>query len=152
MDVNVGRLVTWLRIMGYDTIFPSPIDDNEMVRMALREERTIVTRDGGLAERRLVTTGRLKVILVQDDDLRSQLRQLLRELRPEEESGFSRCVRCNEPLTERPKESVEGSVPPYVYRTQDTFMGCPACGRIYWRGTHWDNMRKELGLLGSDEP
>ena len=151
VDVNVGRLATWLRVMGYDTVFRDPLEDNELVRIALREGRVIVTRDGGLAERRLVTTGRIRVVLVRDDDLRSQLSQVRRELDLDGRNGFSRCVRCNEPLSPRSMESVEALVPPYVYRTHDSFMGCPDCGRIYWRGTHWDNMCKELGLLRSGD-
>lgn len=152
VDVNVGRLATWLRVMGYDTVFRDPVEDNELVRIALRGGRVIVTRDGGLAKRRLATTGRIRVVLVWDDDLRSQLVQVRRELNLDERSGFSRCVRCNEPLSQRSRESVEGLVPPYVYRTQDSFMGCPLCGRVYWRGTHWNNMCKELGLLRSSDP
>ena len=45
---------------------------------------------------------------------------------------------------EKRKEEVRGLVPPYVYRTQDKYMMCPSCGRVYWRGTHWERMRREL--------
>jgi uncharacterized protein with PIN domain len=152
VDVNVGRLATWLRIMGYDAVFQDPIEDNDLVRVALREGRVIVTRDGGLAERRLAATGRIKVVLVRDDEIRRQIDQVRGELNLDGRNGFSRCVRCNEPLGPRSRQSVEGLVPPYVYRTQDAFMECPVCGRVYWRGTHWDNMRKELGLLRSGDP
>ena len=77
VDRNVGRLATWLRAMGYDTLFPADADDNQLVRIALRESRVIVTRDGGLARRRLATTGQISVVLVEHDDLRSQLRQVV---------------------------------------------------------------------------
>ena len=152
VDVNVGRLATWLRIMGYDTVFQDPVEDDELVRVALREGRVIVTRDGGLAERRLAATGRIKVVLVRDDEIRRQLDQVRQELDLDGRNGFSRCVRCNEALGARPKGSVEGLVPPYVYCTQDSFMGCSSCGRVYWRGTHWDKMCRELGLPRSDDP
>ena len=132
--------------MGYDTVFQDPVEDDELVRVALREGRVIVTRDGGLAQRRLAATGRIRVVLVRDDDIRRQLDQVRQELGLDGRNGFSRCVRCNEPLHPRSRQSVAGSVPPYVLRTQEAFMGCPSCGRVYWRGTHWHNMRKELGL------
>lgn len=151
VDVNVGRLAKWLRVMGYDTLFPTENGDNELVRVALRENRIIVTRDSGLVERRVVTTGRLKVVLIQRDDIKNQLRQLvcLLELdgRLEGRNEFSRCIRCNEPLISLTMESARDRVPPYVYETQREFMECPVCLRMYWRGTHWANMQSELARL-----
>ena len=57
VDINVGRLAKWLRAMGYDTIFPKENGDNELVRIALRENRVLVTRDAGIALRRVVRLG-----------------------------------------------------------------------------------------------
>ena len=157
VDVNVGRLTTWLRVMGYDTLFPSDARDNELVRIALKEGRTIVTRDTGLTERRVVATGRLKVVLVQHDDLESQLSQVVRSLNLNCRGGFSRCIRCNEPLVGLSlvglsNESAKARVPPYVYETQKEFMGCPACHRVYWQGTHWANMQRELAQFPGPGP
>ena len=144
VDVNVGRLAKWLRVMGYDTRFSREESDNELVRIALREDRVLVTRDSGLAQRRAVRLGQMQVLYIVNDDLRSQLRQLVRDLNLNPENGFSRCVRCNQLLQAAPKEEVVDSVPPYVSQTQCQFMRCPACQRIYWRGTHWSNMMAEL--------
>ena len=147
VDVNVGRLAKWLRVMGYDALFPSDMEDNNLVRIALREDRIIVTKDTGLTERRLVTTGRLKVVLIQHDDLKSQLQQVIRSLNLNSHREFSRCIRCNEPMENLSRESVKEQIPPYVYETQNEFMECPLCRRIYWRGTHWANMHRELAQL-----
>ena len=147
VDVNVGRLAKWLRVMGYDALFSSYMEDNELVRIALRDERIIVTRDGGLTERRLVTTGRLKAVLIQHDDLKSQLRQLIFAEDLDTTRRFSRCVRCNEQLVGLPRESARDRVPAYVYGTQEDFVECPECRRVYWRGTHWDNMLAELAQV-----
>ena len=57
VDINVGRLAKWLRVMGYDTIFPKENGDNVLVRIALRENRVLVTRDSGTALRRVVRLG-----------------------------------------------------------------------------------------------
>ncbi len=65
-DVNVSRLAKWLRVMGYDTLFIGDIDDGELVRRALKENRVIVTKDGHLTERRIIRMGKL------NDDLKSQ--------------------------------------------------------------------------------
>ncbi len=147
VDMNVGRLATWLRVMGYDALFPRDEGDDELVRIALRDGRIIVTRDRAFAQRRLVTTGRLRIILIDRDDLAGQLRQVVGSLHLDTDRGLSRCLRCNEPLLESPREAVGERVPPYVYETQRQFFECPLCLRIYWRGTHWTNMRGELARL-----
>ena len=151
VDLNVGRSATWLRVMGYDTLFPLGAEDNELVRIALRDGRIIVTKDTGLTKRHVVTTGRLKVELVKPDDLESQLRQVFRSLDLDSQRKFSRCVRCNELLVELSREKAKGRVPPYVYETQKEFRECTLCRRIYWRGTHWANMRRELERIRGGE-
>ena len=144
-DSNVGRLGRWLRIAGFDTICASGIDDNRLVRIALDEGRVLLTRDTHILERRVVTSGRLKVILIHEDEARAQLGQVVTALDLAGElNPFSRCVECNALLQQIEKEQVQGLVPPYVYRTQVHYMQCPECGRVYWRGTHWERMKEDL--------
>jgi uncharacterized protein with PIN domain len=145
VDSNVGRLARWLRIAGFDTVFMNDIDDNRLVRAALDEDRVLLTRDTQIMKRRLITSGRLRTVLIEPDDVIEQLRQVLTtlnlagEIRP-----FSLCIECNQPLESRAKEQVEGLVPPYVFRTQTQYMQCVNCRRVYWRGTHWERMCREL--------
>ena len=112
VDANVGRLAKWLRALGYDTLFLSDMQDNDLVRIALREDRIIVTRDSGLEERRVVTTGRLKLVMIKHDDIKSQLGQVIGSLNLNNRKQFSRCIRCNELLAGLPKESAKDQVPP----------------------------------------
>lgn len=144
VDLNVGRLAKWLRVMGYDTVFPREGDDNELVRIALREGRILVTRDAGLANRRAVKRGQMRVVKIEGDDLRSQLRQMVRDLSLNLRGGFSRCLQCNEPLRPVNKQEVAERVPSYVFEHHRQFMECCRCRRLYWRGTHWSNMALEL--------
>jgi uncharacterized protein with PIN domain len=145
VDSNVGRLARWLRIAGFDTVFMNDIDDNRLVRAALDEDRVLLTRDTQIMKRRLVTSGRLRTVLIEPDDVMEQLSQVLTTLNlTGEVRPFSLCIECNEPLESREKKEVEGLVPPYVFRTQTQYMQCTNCRRIYWRGTHWDRMCKEL--------
>ena len=148
VDNNVGKLAKWLRIMGYDAVLFSEVDDGKMVKTALAEDRVILTKDSQIMKRRLVTSGRLKAVLIKDDDIRAQLRQVVTALklgyhfRP-----FSICLECNQKLVEKDKESVRELVPPYVFKTQEQYMECPSCHRLYWRGTHWQAMSRELDEL-----
>ena len=148
-DSNVGKLARWLRIMGYDTLFFNNINDEQLISIALKEERVILTRDTQLMRRRLVSNGELKVILVQNDNPKEQLCQIRQQLKLNSYPGqFTRCLECNQSLIPKTREEVKDLVPPYVFRTQSQYMQCPSCLRVYWRGTHWQRMRRELERLG----
>ena len=145
VDINVGRLARWLRLMGYDArLFDGP-DDNRMIRAALDEGRVLLTRDTQILKRWVVTSGRLQVIFILSENPRDQLRQVITSLGLDPKSHpFSRCLECNHPLEARDRDQVRCLVPPYVLETQSGFTQCPACHRVYWRGTHWESMSREL--------
>ena len=141
----MGRLTKWLRIMGYDTRFFDGRDDSHLVTIALAEDRVILTRDTQIMRRRIVTSGRLKAILLQSDEPEQQMRQVIGTLNLDcQFKPFSICLECNQPLVERSKEQVKDLVPPYVFQTQSQYMECSGCHRIYWRGTHWQAMTRKL--------
>ncbi len=145
VDNNAGKLAKWLRIMGYDTLFFNGSDDSGMIAIALAEDRVILTRDTQIIKRRVVTSGRLKAILIQSDEPERQMRQVIDTLNLDWQfKPFTICLECNQPLVERSKQQVKDLVPPYVFKTQSQYMECPACHRIYWRGTHWQAMTKKL--------
>ena len=141
----MGKLAKWLRIMGYDTLFFDGSDDSHMVAKALAEGRVILTRDTAIMKRRVVTGGRLQAILINSDAPEQQMRQVIDTLKLDLQfKPFTLCIECNQPLTERSQEQVKDLVPPYVFQTQSQYMECPACHRIYWRGTHWQAMTRKL--------
>ena len=144
-DANVGRLAKWLRALGYDTIFHKDFDDDTLIRICLSEGRVLLTRDTRILERRVVTTGQLTAMLIQDDDVLGQLKQVVGTLDLDSRKRrFSLCLVCNEPLVQAAKEEVHGEVPPYVFKTQYTFHRCPSCRKVYWQGTHWERMKAQL--------
>jgi len=146
-DHNVGKLARWLRMMGYDAEFFRG-EDAALVARALEEDRIILTRDTRIVQRRLVKSGRLKVVLFVTDDPESQICQLMAELKLKTDfAPFTLCLECNRPLEERQKEQLKERLPLYVYKTQQGFMECPACRRLYWKGTHWQAMTRRLERL-----
>jgi uncharacterized protein len=152
VDNNVGKLAKWLRIMGYDALLFAGENDGGMVKVALAQNRVILTKDTQIMRRRLVTSGRIKAILIKDDDVESQLRQVVEALALDYHyKPFSICLECNQSLTEKGKDAVCESVPPYVFKTQRLYMECPSCHRLYWRGTHWQAMSRELEKLAGDK-
>jgi uncharacterized protein len=131
-DSMLGSLGRWLRLLGYDTAIAGSEPDWQIVRQARAEGRVILTRDRELARRRGVHT-----LLVSKDELDAQLVQTTRDLDLPQSRPGTRCLHCNAPLQPASHDDVADDVPPYVLQTQETFRRCPACQRVYWRGTHW---------------
>ena len=146
-DCNVGRLARWLRALGYDASYHARIGDSELVREAAAENRVLLTRDRDLTKRRVIQTGLVRAVLIRDDDVTKQLRQVFSELGLELDGALTRCIECNSELVARVPAVVAERVPPYVRRTQARYSECPECGRIYWAGTHWQRMRERLLTL-----
>lgn len=147
VDINVGRLAGWLRALGYDTLFINPIEDRELVDIARREERIILTKDQGILRRRVVSTGEVPALSIAGDAWREQLAQVMDELGLSRQPSFTRCIECNTPLEPRTPDEARSHVPPYVHRTQSAFLTCPRCGRYYWQGTHAQRMRQILSEI-----
>jgi uncharacterized protein with PIN domain len=141
-DVMVGKLARWLRVLGFDVAYSNKYEDDEIIRIAEAENRVILTRDTGLDAR----PGQAQCILIESGDYEDQIQQVLRKFGLKEFDMFSRCLECNTSLQKVDKEAVFEKVPPYVYLTQDRFAVCPSCDRVYWHGTHADEMLKRLRL------
>jgi uncharacterized protein with PIN domain len=146
-DCNVGRLARWLRALGYDASYHPHIGDAELVREAAAEGRVLLTRDRDLTKRRVIQSGAVRAILIKDDDVRTQLRQVFTELALDLKQSLTRCIECNLELQPRLAAAVAERVPPFVRRTQTRYSECPSCGRIYWAGTHWQRMHQMLAAL-----
>lgn len=148
VDINVGKLAKWLRMIGYDTQLFDHRDDKHLIHIALTESRTIITRDTRMMQRRIIAIGELKALLIKDHDPAKQIYQVIKELglnpnfRP-----FSLCLECNQTLEKISKEDALDRVPPYIYQTQSQYVECPDCRRIYWQGTHWQAMVKKWEIL-----
>ncbi|MBA7466509.1 MAG: hypothetical protein GH156_01000 [Dehalococcoidia bacterium] len=152
VDTNVGKLARWLRMLGYDTLFINNIDDEELIAIGLKEKRVLLTKDTQIMLRRVVISDRLKAILIQSDDVKAQLLQVVRAMKLDQERKFTLCLECNEPLVPKRKDEVQELVPPYVFKTQPNYYQCPSCQRVYWRGTHWQRMKQEVEtLMGAEE-
>ena len=144
-DNNVGKLARWLRLMGYDTLLLKQKDDGQMIKIALSEDRVILTKDAQFMKRRLVTNGELKTIHIKQDDPKLQVQEVVETLNLNYHfKPFSLCLECNQALIGRNKEEVQNLIPPHVFETQTQYTQCPACHRIYWPGTHWQAMVKKL--------
>jgi uncharacterized protein with PIN domain len=138
-DVHLGRLARFLRLLGFDTVYSTETDDAELIAISARERRILLTRDLGLLKHKAVTRG----YRLRSTDPELQLEEVVhafaleKELRP-----FTRCMSCNAVIKLTARADVEGCVPPRVFRRFRRFTYCPGCGRIYWRGTHFQQLER----------
>ena len=145
---ELGRLAKWLRIIGFDTHYFPETERRELVIKSLRENRIILTRDSRMS----VYSG-VRMLHIKSDFVEDQVKQVVRELEIQlnRKRFFTLCVLCNTPLENVKKEDIQSRVPPYVYETQESFMKCPFCDKVYWQGTHWTNVAQFVDKLGLDK-
>lgn len=142
-DKMLGRLARWLRVIGQDVAYGPELSGAGLVRAARREGRFILTRD-----RRIERRHPPPYLLIDSDDFRAQLRQVIAACRLEPlKDAFTRCVECNTPFAPIAKEEIKDRVPPYVFATQEKFSLCRKCRRVYWPATHQEKMAEELKAL-----
>lgn len=148
-DRMLGKLVRYLRIAGFDTLFlgggKNPVDE------ARRLRRILLTRNRAVAGRCRALG--LACVLVEENYPHGQTGEVVKKLGARRHARpFTRCVECNIRLEDvRDKAEVKGWVPPFVYRSQDAFRRCTGCGRIFWDATHKRSMQRLLASVFGEE-
>ena len=144
LDVHLGTLARYLRMLGFDTNYRNDFSDQEIVKISLKEKRAILTRDVGILKRSEVARGYwvrntnpVKQVeeIVKRFDLKNQIKE------------FSRCVECNSILEKIEKEKIIDRLPPKVKAAHNDFLFCKSCDKIYWRGSHYDSMKELIEKL-----
>lgn len=137
-DHMLGKLAKYLRFLGYDTYYPNGrMSDDEIIEIAERENRIILTRDKELARR---SGG----FYLESENYEEQLQIVIKKFNLNADNMLSRCSICNESLISVDKEKVKKKVPEYVYEHTDEFYMCPKCGRVYWWGTHTERIERKI--------
>lgn len=133
LDVHLGKLARILRLLGFDCWYRNRQDDVQIALRSAREHRIVLTRDQGLLKRSIVTHGYWLRSQEPEQQAVEVARRfdLVRLLRP-----LTRCPVCNEPLEPATRESVYNQVPERSRDYQTRFARCPACGKVYWHGSH----------------
>lgn len=143
-DVHLGKMARNLRLLGFDTFFDRNIDDNEIINMSISEKRIILTRDRQLLKNNRITHG----YWIRSSDPREQIREavarfdLRNYLKP-----FSRCMDCNGLVQTVGKEEIIENLPPRTRKYYEEFYKCQVCGKVYWEGSHYSDMKKQIQNL-----
>lgn len=138
LDVHLGRLASSLRLLGFDAEYANSYDDVELTDLAIKQARILLTRDRGLLKRAAITRG----YCVRQTDPRQQILEILTRFDLVGSiTPFSRCMACNGVLQHVTKAEVTASLPARVRDRHDVFERCETCGRVYWQGTHYQDLK-----------
>lgn len=133
LDVHLGALARFLRLLGFDCEWQRGRGDRELVEISSRQHRLLLTRDVGLLMHRDLARG----YYVRETDPETQLVEVVRrfDLKPHLRP-FTRCMVCNTELRAVDKASVAERLPLETRRHFHEFQQCDGCDRIYWKGSH----------------
>jgi uncharacterized protein len=148
IDGHLGRLAAYLRMLGLDCLYRNDYEDEELARIAEEEDRILLSRDRRLLMRKNVKRGQFLKSLEPEEQVREVIRRqgLKKWIRP-----FQRCIRCNHLLEAVRKEEVLERLEPLTRLYFEEFHICPACGQVYWKGSHYERMEKMIeGIEGRE--
>ena len=149
VDCMLGKLAKWLKILGFDTLYFNKIEDDDFLVHAQKEKRVILTRDTGIIER----SGDLKNFFIESEDWKEQVKQVLDTFELwDEVQPNSRCIECNTALKNLSKSKAKNLVVPFVYEHAESFALCPSCGRVFWQGTHFQDMEYKIDEILKEKP
>jgi uncharacterized protein len=146
LDVHLGKLAAYLRMLGFDTFYRSCAADPDLVRISAEEHRILLTRDRGLLKHGAVTHG----YWLREKDSKLQVSEIIRRfdltgrIRP-----FTRCMACNGILRPATKNEILHLLPPRIAERHEEYQRCSECGRAYWKGSHHARMLRWIEELTS---
>jgi uncharacterized protein with PIN domain len=142
-DAGLGGLARWLRAAGCEAEWRAGIADDELLREAQKSAATVLTTDSLMMERRVIRDGVVRAFWLPPTlKVAEQLRLVFREFGLR--AGEPRCMECGGELQRAEKESLRDRIPPRTYRWLDEYFLCSRCGKLFWRGTHWEKIGREL--------
>lgn len=142
-DVHLGKLAKGLRMLGFDTAYQNSFTRKNLERISVEERRILLSRNSVFAKNK-----KLHSYIITSEDATAQIKSvtlyfdLKNKMRP-----FSLCLVCNEPLQRVSKELIVNQIPPNTAKYFTEFWQCNNCKRIYWKGSHYEQMLKEINFI-----
>lgn len=141
LDVHLGVLAKYLRLLGFDTLYRNDYTDGEIIDISIAEGRIICTRDVGLLKVKTVTHG----YWVRSQDTKEQVKEVVRHFDIFTRiDPFNRCIKCNGPLVDVAKHEIQEKLESGTRNHFDHFRRCRNCGSVFWKGSHFDHLQNFL--------
>ena len=148
LDVHLGRLATYLRMLGFDTLYRNDYDDHDLADTSAKQNRILLTCDRKLLMRKQVSYG----YLVRSRKPRQQIVEVVKRFDLSRyQPGVARCMKCNGIIDIVEKQQVESQLLPLTKKHYDRFYQCDTCHKIYWQGSHFENMQVLIKNLKSTD-
>jgi uncharacterized protein with PIN domain len=143
-DGMLGKLTRWLRMLGQDVLYSVQFSDAELLDLAKKEKRALLTRDFELYKRAIARG--LDAFYVDDKTESGRLVQVAKRygVALTIDMDKSHCPICNTPLRATPKEQLQDELEKNTFTYYAEFWKCPNCGQIYWQGAHWKKINNTL--------
>jgi uncharacterized protein with PIN domain len=144
VDGMLGKLTRWLRMLGHNVKYSNKLDDAQLIAIAKKEKRVLLTRDLELYQQ--ATAKGVQAFYVDGKTEAEKLAQIAKKfgISLEIDMAVSRCPKCNAQVKPTSKENVKGKVEETTFAYYNEFWECPKCGQIYWQGAHWTKIRRTL--------
>lgn len=150
LDVHLGKLARMLRFLGFDVRYQNHCADLEIAKISVRDGRIVLTRDRRLLFRKEIAHG----YWLRSTDPDKQVLEILTyfDLRGKIAS-FHRCALCNDEITWVDKAEIIDRLEPKTKKYYDQFYRCTGCEKIYWKGSHYERIKKHFDtLVAMDSP
>ena len=143
-DGMLGKLTRWLRMLGHNVKYSNKLDDAQLITIAKKERRILLTRDLELYQQ--ATTKGVNAFYLEEKTETEKLAHIAKRfnIKLEIDMATSRCTKCNTRVKPTSKEKVADKVEKSTFSYYNEFWECPKCGQIYWQGAHWTKIRKTL--------
>jgi len=140
-DGMLGKLTRWLRMLGYNVKYSNKLDDTQLLMIAKKERRTLLTRDLELYQQ--ATAKGVDAFYLEGKTEAEKLAELAKRfnIQLDIDMATSRCPKCNTRVKPIRKEKVADKVEKSTFAYYNEFWECPTCGQIYWQGSHWVRIR-----------
>ena len=137
LDAHLGKLAKYLRMLGFDTLYRNDYGDEEIIEIAAKEKRIILTRDKLLLQSKQVSHG----YYIRSTEKHDQLREVVQKFDLYSQfRSFSRCMTCNTELVQKTSEGIKHLIQQEILNIFDEFFLCPDCENVYWKGSHFTRM------------
>lgn len=147
LDVHLGKLAKYLRLLGFDTIYETNLSDEVIVKRCQKEQRIVLTRDIGLLKNKSITHGHW----MRQIELNKQVKEVLRRFDLSKQCHpFTHCLVCNGLLKKVAKNKIMNEVPPLTQKYYKAFKQCQTCKKIYWEGNHFNKLKKWIEKMLND--
>lgn len=141
LDVHLGKLARLIRLAGFDALYRNDYSDHEIAETSAKQGRIVLTRDRRLLKFSKITHG----YWIRSFNPEEQLKEVVGRFKLSGSiSPFNRCLECNGEIVEVDKNSVIDQLEPKTRIYYDSFYRCKSCLKIYWRGSHYSQMKEML--------